>query len=159
MKIIVRTILLAALVAACAAPSLARAETKITKIKKFHLTPDYTRYAGAIDRMITFERQHYLWGAMTTEERKTRYGQYFTVMWKTKDKASPATLRFEYRQKSTNEEVLVKEVEILKVKGSNTTDINVIGEEYASNGQVMSWRASIVRGGEAVASTQSFLWE
>jgi hypothetical protein len=159
MKIIVRTILLAALVAACAAPSLARAETKITKIKKFHLTPDYTRYAGAIDRMITFERQHYLWGAMTTEERKTRYGQYFTVMWKTKDKASPATLRFEYRQQETNAEVMVKEVDIHKIKGLNSTQVNLIGEEYATNGQVMSWRASIIRGGETVASEQSFLWE
>jgi hypothetical protein len=80
-------------------------------------------------------------------------------MWKTKDKSTPATLRFEYRQKGTTAEVLVKEIDIPKVKGSNTTQINVVGDEYATNGQVMSWRASIVRGGETVASSQSFLWE
>jgi hypothetical protein len=159
MKTLVRIFLLAALVVACTAPSLVRAETKITKVKKFHLTDDGAKFYGAIDRMVTFERQHLLWGAVTTEERRARYGEYFTFMWKTKDKSTPATLRFEYRQKGTTAEVLVKEIDIPKVKGSNTTQINVVGDEYATNGQVMSWRASIVRGGETVASSQSFLWE
>ncbi|MEM7146191.1 MAG: hypothetical protein AAF591_13720 [Verrucomicrobiota bacterium] len=163
MKNRVRQILPAALAIAVAAttliPGAAHAETKITKVKKYHLTKDAAKYRGAIDEMITFERKYRLWGAVTNEEEAARHGQYFTFMWKTKDKTSPATLRFEYRQQATNAEVLVKEIEVGKVKGLNSTDVNIVGDEYATNGQVMSWRATILRGGQPVASAQSFLWE
>ncbi|MEM8955422.1 MAG: hypothetical protein AAGD22_14815 [Verrucomicrobiota bacterium] len=141
------------------APHSARAETKITKVKKYHLTEDAAKYRGAIDQMISFERKYRLWGTVTQEERNARLGQYFTFMWRTKDKSTPATIRFEYRQQATNAEILVREVEVTNVKGLNSTDVNIIGEEYAANGQVMSWRASIIRGGQTVASAQSFLWE
>ena len=68
-------------------------------------------------------------------------------------------IRFEYLQANTGDTVHVKEVEIDKVKRRNTTDMKVVGDEYTENGDVLAWRASVVRGDEVLATSESFLWD
>lgn len=112
------------------------------------------------DAMISFERSYLLYGAITSDEYRAREGKYYTIFWKSKGDRRPGmVVRLEYMQANTGDEVKVKEVTVDKVQRQNTTDINVIGEEFKEDGNVVAWRASLVRDGEVISSVESFLWE
>jgi hypothetical protein len=49
-------------------------------------------------------------------------------------------------------------VEITDVNRSNVTKFQVTGEEARTSGPVTSWRASVVRGKEQLATAESYLW-
>lgn len=128
----------------------------VTKVKIYNLNP--AARLRADDPSIRFERQYYLHGAITQAEQLERAGQYYTVFWKVDDRSQPVTLKFEYRQRDTGLAIKVKEVEITDVNRSNITKFQVTGEEARTSGPVTSWRASIVRGKEQLATAESYLW-
>ncbi|MEM1294950.1 MAG: hypothetical protein AAGH89_06260, partial [Verrucomicrobiota bacterium] len=112
------------------------------------------------DAMVSFERKYLLHGAITSEEYRAREGKYYTIFWKSKGDRRPGmVVRLEYLQSNTGDEIKVKEVTVDDVRRQNTTDINVIGEEFKEDGNVVAWRASLVRDGEVISSVESFLWE
>jgi len=128
----------------------------ITKVNPHHLTnglPVRTQ-----DEMIRFEQQRLLYGAIENEERQDRFGNYFTIFWKTKTR-NPATVRLEYRQGSTGFATHVQEVQVDNPKSDNTTKFEVTGDDYQKNGKVTQWKASIVENGSVVAEYQSYLWQ
>ncbi len=109
------------------------------------------------EQMISFERQHINFGAVTQFDRQQRYGQYYTFFWKTGRKAD-LTVRFEYRQQRLGSYVQAKELFYPAVKGSVKSQFQVIGDDYAEEGKVTAWRAVVIENGKIVGLTQSFLW-
>jgi hypothetical protein len=129
---------------------------QISKVKAYHLQP--TEPLRTIDPSILFERNHYLHGTVTLAEQLERAGHYYNIWWKVNDPSQPVTLRFEYRQKNTGLTIKTKDFQIADVRRSNQTKINLIGQDYQTNGPVSAWRITLRRGKEVLASQQSFLW-
>jgi hypothetical protein len=109
------------------------------------------------EQMISFERTHINFGAVTQLDRQQRYGQYYTFFWKTGRKAD-LTVRFEYRQQRLGSYVQAKELFYPAVKGSVQSQFQVIGDDYAEEGKITAWRAVVIENGRIVGLTQSFLW-
>lgn len=135
---------------------------EVTKVKYYFL--DQSRgnqgmLRNVQDASIVFERQHFLYGAISNEERQDREGNYYTVFWKVEDNSQPVTVRFECRQKGTGLKVKTIEQKIDNPKHHNTTDFSVIGSDYQTNGPVTCFRVSLVRGKETLHEWKSFMWE
>jgi hypothetical protein len=130
---------------------------QITKVNPYHLKPG--QWIQTDDQMIAFEQRRHLHGAVTTEDYATKFGHYFTIFWKTSAKGSPVTVKLEYLQAKTGPTVHVKETEVASPKSRNTTEITVVGEDYAKNGPVLAWKATLVSGGQVLGEYKSFQWK
>ena len=128
----------------------------VSKVKIYRLDP--TQRLKVSDPAIRFEKQHYLYGAVTHAEQMERAGQYYNVFWKVEDRSQPVTVRFEYRQRDTGLKVKIKELEVTDVRRSNVTAFQVTGEEFRKDGPVSAWRASVVRGKDQLVDYTSYLW-
>lgn len=129
---------------------------KITKVKYYHLVPG--RQILVADPAINFEREHYLYGAVTKADMLARSGHYYTLFWKVEDRKQPVTIRFEYRQANSGLVTKMQEQEITDIHRSNTTRFQVIGDDYTSQGRVSAWKMSVMRGKQELVSTASNLW-
>ena len=109
------------------------------------------------EEMITFERQRVNFGAITGNDRRERFGQYFTFFWRTSRK-SDVTMRFEYRQANLGSHVQAREFAYLAAKGSFRSEFDIIGDDFLEDGKVTAWRAVLIENGKIVALNQSFLW-
>ena len=109
------------LVCSCSTSDPASSGTAITNVKYFHL--DHEQEIETPDMMIRFERQHYMHGAITADEKRDREGHYYVIWWESKDKTTPATLLFEYRQLLTGPEIQTIEVPIDRIRKKNKTHI------------------------------------
>lgn len=145
-------VLAAAAVSACASKPQG-----FTKVKIYRLNPNAR--IVSVDPSIPFELRHYLYGAVTNEDREARRGNYYTFFWNTQDTTQPAKIRFEYLQSATGFAKKQKLVEIDKVAHSNITQITVVGEEFHKDGKVLAWRATLIQGGKEIAQEKSALWE
>ena len=133
------------------------ADTYFGNVKYFHLKLDDKTQTA--DKMIAFERQHYLHGAVTREEQLDREGHYYVFDWRTHTPGGAAELVFEYRQQTTGTTVHSVAVPIAEVRKNNKTRIAVTGQPYHEQGSVTAWRAKVVRGGNVVAEDKSYLWD
>ncbi len=129
----------------------------ISKVKQFHLIP--TERLRTADRSISFERQYLLRGAVTAAEQRERAGQYYAVLWKAHDRSQPVTVKFQYRQANSGLETVSQEETVTDVRRSNWTKFQVTGPDYHSLGRVTSWKLTLERDGQVLASQQSYLWE
>lgn len=129
---------------------------RISKVKYYHLMPNYV--PNTQDPAILFEREHFLYGAVTKSEIVDRFGHYYTVFWKVKDRTGPVTVRFEYQQAVTGLTKKVQEQIVDDVHRSNLSKFEVVGQEYQKSGRVLAWRVTILRGKEELVSQQSALW-
>ncbi len=141
----------------CASKSGTGGVASITKVNPYHLQPG--KRIETEDRMIAFEQRHYYHGAITAEDFQEKFGHYFTIFWENDAKGTDYTVKLEYTQANTGPEVHVKEVQVPGAKSRNTTKIEVVGEEYRTNGPVTSFKVSLLSGGETVAESRSFLWK
>ncbi len=107
--------------------------------------------------MLSFERQHVNFGAVTVIDRLQRYGYYYTFFWRSSRKAD-LTVRFEYRQLNLGSYVQAKELFYPAAKGTIESQFKVIGDDYLEEGKVTAWRALLIENGRIVGVTQSFLW-
>ncbi|MCE9520082.1 MAG: hypothetical protein K8R87_11095 [Verrucomicrobia bacterium] len=131
---------------------------QIVKVKYFHLL-SHEKVIPGIDPPVKFERDYYMYGAISNKERLARDGYYYEVMWKVTDRSQPVKVRFEYRQQNTGMTKKVIEKEVTKVDRDNTTSFEVNGAEYVTGGGVTSWRATLVRGKEVLGEAKSYLWD
>jgi hypothetical protein len=98
-------------------------------------------------------------GAVTGDEKSQRYGNYYDIFWKAKDRSQPATLTFEYFQTRTGSELKTAEpIQVAAPKSSNKTSYTIIGDEYEASGPVMAWKFTVTQGGQQVAVEESYLW-
>jgi len=138
----------------CSVP--ASGPVEITKVNPYHL--DDHRIVRTDDEMLEFRQRRLLYGAVDVREQRKRYGNYFTIFWKTESK-SPATVRLDYRQGSTGPEIHTREVRVEDPGRKNTTKFQITGNDYHENGAVTQWKASIIEDGAVVAEQKSFLWK
>ena len=131
--------------------------SQITKVNPYHLQPGYRPKTE--DQMIDFEYRRKTFGAVDSADFKKRYGNYFTVYWKTVDRESPVTIQLEYRQAHSGPKVFVIEEVVEAPRRSNTTNFEIIGDDYAKNGTVTQWKATILQQGAVVDEYKSFLWQ
>lgn len=131
---------------------------QIVKVKYYHLLNDEKVVPGTNDA-VGFERDHYLYGAISNKDRKLRDGNYYVVMWKATDRSQPVKVRLEYRQQNTGTKIKTKEKEVATIKWRNDTEFEVNGEEYLNDGAVTSWRVTLVRGKVVLAEAKSYLWD
>ena len=127
------------------------------KTKIYLNDPAVTRPVPTQEEMIQFERQRVNFGAINGNDRRERYGQYFTFFWRTSRK-SDVTMRFEFRQANLGSYVQARELTYPAAKGSFKSEINIIGDDFLDDGRVTAWRAVIIENGKIVALNQSFLW-
>lgn len=148
------------MMASCAGTKSNTASTggKIEKVKYYHLK-EVNIPVIAADPSISFEKQYHLHGAVSNKEREERQGHYYTIFWQVTDRTKPVKVRLEYRQQKTGAKVTTVEQEITTIKGSNLTKFSIIGETYATNGPVTSFRVSLMRGKEVLSEEKSYLWE
>lgn len=144
--------LAAALLVGCASNQPTSA---IRKVQPFHLKE--IQAGPGQDRMIRSESQKRLWGAVTNTERRERMGNYFMTYWGV-DEASPATVRFEYRQARTGSKLFKQEVQVAAPGRRNVTEFSVLGENYEKQGRVVAWRIQVIQGDQVVGEETSFLW-
>lgn len=147
--------LLATFSASCSSVSVGSGG-QISKVKYFHLAPGSP--VSTIDPAIQFERDYHLFGAVTKAEVTDRFGHYYTIFWKVNDRTQPVKVRFEYRQANTGLDAKVIEEEVTDVGRSNKSKFQVSGSEYTTAGRVTSWKVTLLRGQEELASQQSYLW-
>ena len=119
--------------------------------------PLVTKPVVTQEEMITFERQRVNFGAITSNDRRERFGQYFKFFWRTSRK-SDLTVRFEYRQANLGSYVQARELTYPAAKGSFKSEFNVLGDDFIDDGKVTAWRAVLIENGKIVALNQSFLW-
>jgi hypothetical protein len=106
---------------------------------------------------INFERLRRTWGAVDSLEVSKRFGNYFTIFWRT-SKESDVTLRLEYRQAGLGNYVMAQERFYPAAKGSRRSTFQVVGDDFLENGRVSAWRVLLVVDGRIVAFRQSYMW-
>jgi len=109
------------------------------------------------DLSIAFERQRVNYGAVSGYDRAERFGHYYHIYWRAK-RTADITVRFEYRQENLGSLVQAKEYVYPAVKGTVESRFSVIGDEFAEEGRVNSWRVLLIENGKIVGLHQSFLW-
>ncbi len=129
---------------------------KISKVKYYHLMPFFT--PQTTNQTILFERQHFIYGAVSKKEIVDRFGHYYAFFWKASDRTGPVTVRFEYLQAKSGLSKRVQEQVVEDIHRSNISKFQVTGHEYQKSGRVIAWRVSILRGKEVLVSQQSALW-
>lgn len=128
----------------------------ITKVNPYHLQS--VQRIITEDEMIDFEHRRLLHGAINAEEQRDRFGNYFTIYWKSK-RRDPVTVRLEYRLGKTGLQVHVQDEVVERPGRTNTTKFQVTGEDYHENGKVSQWRVSVVQDGAVVSEYKSYLWQ
>ena len=121
------------------------------------LSVDPTLQKLGRQEMVDFERARINYKAVTGNEYRSRYGQYFTFWWRARREAN-LTVRLEYRQQNLGPYVQGQEVKISKAKGTLETKFQVTGDSYNQDGRVIAWRALLIENGKIVALRQSYLW-
>ena len=108
------------------------------------------------DPMMRHEKQRRLFGAVSMEERKGRLGQYYTALWKA-DPGLEKEIVFRYQQGGSKIKEMRRTIPAGTSEGKE--EFTVIGDNYFSNGRVLTWKMDLIAGGETIASKQSYLWE
>ena len=109
------------------------------------------------DPTIEFERSYRLYGAVTALDQRRRYGHYFDFFWRARQ-PGPLTVRLEYRQEKLRAFTQAREVGYASAQGSHRTSFAVVGDDFFSDGRVVSWRCLLLRNGRIVAEERSYLW-
>jgi hypothetical protein len=115
-------------------------------------TPMTTR-----ELMVYMERHRRTWGAIDNNEITADTGEFFTFFWRAKRQAD-LTLRFEYRQSNLKNLVQAREIYYPAARGSHESEFQIVGNDYAEDGRVTSWRALLIENHTIVALLQSRAW-
>lgn len=131
---------------------------KKLEVKQFHLRNEALAATEApMVRMETLRRLH---GAVTAVERRDRLGQYYTLIWNDPAGVGQGEVEvvFQYQQGASASQVKRMSKKFPASDASGTVEFAVIGDDYLTRGKVLTWKATVLRGGREVASKQSYLW-
>ncbi len=132
-------------------------EAEISKVNSYHF--DGRKKLITADPSIAFEQRYHLYGAVSADEIAAREGLYLTIHWAVQDRTQPVKLVLSYRQSKTASTVYTKELEPTEIKGHNTSEMSIVGDDWKTNGNVIAWKIALVRGKAEVAEHHSYLWE
>jgi hypothetical protein len=141
----------------CASLSAPTKDAEISKVHYYRFDPK--KRIVTADPSISFEQKYYTYGASSDEEQIARKGMYFNVHWAVKDRSQPVKVVLQYRQAKTGSTLYTKEVDAAEIKGSNTTEVSVTGDEWNTNGDITAWKVALMRGKDEVAEHHSYLWQ
>ncbi|MBA3961474.1 MAG: hypothetical protein H0X40_06190 [Chthoniobacterales bacterium] len=127
------------------------------KTIQYYLEP-FPKQIAKLDESVGFERSYRVFGAITALDQRDRFGNYYTFFWRAQHRAD-VTVRLEYRQEKTHAFTQAREVFQSQARGTNRTVFAIIGDDYANDGRVIAWRASLIVDGRVVAINKSYLWE
>ncbi|MFT3990423.1 MAG: hypothetical protein QM680_03330 [Luteolibacter sp.] len=115
---------------------------------------------GVVEPSARMEILRHLHGAVTAEERASRQGQYYTVLWEDPagQNQAPVEVFFEYQQGATASRVKGKKQTFAASDVKGKAEFAVIGQDFAVNGRVLAWKITLRRGDRIVATRQSYLW-
>ena len=139
----------------CLVSCATRPDTGITRVKIYRLDPGAE--PDTVESAIRFEQKHYLYGAVSDEDREARRGNYYTVFFRTPDRITPVRARFEYRQAATGFKVFAKEVDVEPKHG--VVRFEVTGQDYRERGRLLGWRVTLAQNGQPVGERKSYLWD
>lgn len=131
---------------------------EIRKTEEYFLDPAPKYRASLINESVNFERGYRLFGAVTALDQRQLLGTYFDFFWRARRDAD-VRLRLEYRQEKLHSFVQAREVRYPHARGHHRTEIAIIGDDFADDGRVIAWRASLIVDGRIAATTRSYLWE
>ncbi len=132
----------------------------VLQVRHFHLQDVKPVDTGA--QMARGEQLYRLRGAVTMEERRSRLGHYYTVMWKNDqagEHGGDMKVVMEYQQAATASKVLRMSREIPGDEASGKVEFRITGEAYRVGGRVLAWRVQLLRDGKVIADEQSYLWK
>lgn len=138
------------LVAGCGSP-------ETLEVKPFHIREVGLGNEG--EPLIDAEERRRMYGAVGVREQEQRLGQYFSIHWRDESLGQPVRVKFEYQQASTASKVLVKFQDFDAESREGKAEFAIIGDDYLKGGRVLSWKCTLLRGGQEVASRHSYLWE
>ncbi|MCB1130589.1 MAG: hypothetical protein KDN05_05625 [Verrucomicrobiae bacterium] len=141
-------LLATALLASCAAD-------RAPLVVKTYQLRDQEREPDA-DPMARMEKHRRLLGAVSLEQRRGRLGQYYTVLWNDPAAGTPVTVTFEYQQGGSRVKRMTRDFPADAVEGR--AEFAITGDDYSENGRVLAWHVTLERGGNELASRQSYLW-
>lgn len=95
------------------------------------------------------------------EERRQRLGQYYTLRWNDPAGVGKGDVRvvFLYQQGATGSLVKRMTRDFSSSTQEGMAEFAVIGDDYFKGGKVLTWKATVTRGGRELASKQSYLWQ
>ncbi len=148
-----RGVLLAALLSGCSAP------TDALVVKQFQLRNQVTD--DDEDPMVRAEKMRRLHGAVSMKERGERLGQYYTLLWNHPEGEGQGEIevRFDYQQGATGSRVKTMSAKFPASETTGKAGFSVTGDDYFTNGRVLAWKASLLRGGRVLDTKQSYLWQ
>jgi hypothetical protein len=132
-----------------------RPDNGVTRVKIYRLDP--TAVPDAAEPSIPFEQKHYLFGAVSDEDREARRGNYYSVFFRTADRTTPVRARFAYRQSSTGFKVYVQEADVDPRAG--VVRFAVAGDEYRQRGRLLGWQVTLTQNGHLLGQRKSYLWD
>lgn len=133
-------------------------DSKVRLKKIYDFLNDRNKTPSGGDQALEFEFKYYDHGAVTQAQLRGRKGHYYEVNWATDGSVEPLSLRFDYRQKNTQDLVKTQEIPFPQARGSMKGRFSVTGDSYFEDGDVTSWRISVVRNGKIIAEKKSFVW-
>lgn len=147
-----------------ALPSAPDPAFEFRKTKTFLLggAPGIRRASGLVsgapkDPAIGFESSYRFFGAVTGLDQRARIGHYFDFFWRSKQPAK-VTVRLEYRQEKLRSATQAREVSYQNARGNTKTSFAVVGEDFYTDGRILSWRCLLIVNGKIVAEDRSYLW-
>lgn len=150
--VIFPVLLVSALISACATK-----EPEPLRVRQFHMssiTP-----SSINSQMVRGEQQYRLRGEVTSAERQTKLGQYYTVHWEnTVNAPAPLRIIMDYQQAATGFKQLQMVSDLPVGERSGDIEFQVNGENYRRNGRVLSWRMRLMSGEQVIDEKRSYLW-
>lgn len=128
-------------------------------VKQFQLRDQAT--ATAEEPLVKMEKLRRLHGAVSMAERREKLGQYYTIIWHQPQGQAlgPVEVIFQYQQGATASRIKRMVQSFPAAEAQGTAEFAVIGSNYFKGGKVLAWKATLTRGGKAIASRQSYLWQ
>jgi hypothetical protein len=111
--------------------------------------------------MAVMEKQRRLHGAISAADRRERLGQYFTLDWKDPAGAGKGEVEviFQYQQAASASLVKQMEKKFPSSDSAGSVEFAVLGKDYFTHGKVLTWKATLLRDKQIIATRQSYLWQ
>jgi hypothetical protein len=71
---------------------------------------------------------------------------------------TPVQLVFRYKQASTGNKIKTSSKNYPLGTKQGKWAFNNIGQNYATDGRILAWRAELIYGGQIISNKESFLW-
>lgn len=133
--------------------------TKKLEVQQYHLRNEIIpTMAEPMGRM---EKQRRLHGSVSAIDRRNKIGQYYTIKWHDPEGAGQGDVEvlFQYQQGASASRVKQLEKKFPSADASGVVEFAIIGDDYFTQGKVLTWKATLLRNQQILGTRQSYLWQ